>query len=767
MSLSVKATYNEGTDWEFSVSDTLSNLISGGLFNENTLAEYCYTGFIDDMVGGVVRWEAIGSGDSNQYAREHCGVYWNNDNKTPNHVIINDVLANKGDIVYMRNVLLYNSFLAGNEMNKSTARVVVDIHDIKKWYMDFDKGNGIYSASVESAPTYSPANAISGTVYRYQSTVNYGATIVADKPEGTTLEAQSLHPCNILIINDDVFIGFLNPSNNYVPAPDSLGFTGYSRSWCQNNSYGYSTLYTWLKSDSFMYTESSNRYIGYPRVSASYEFPDVSTTDGGKITYIECDNGVIARIGFRVSSDYYYGTNADYDGAYAAKDKRTIKKWFSWCGLKFKSENVMYKPIIEGGIITGYTSDMDLPSEFDNMTNVTGNNIPVTPPSPGPAPGPYDDDPWSGASFSGVGVGGAGAFAKCYYMTSTELANLRSWMNSNNVPEGFDPMQQIIGLSQVPVTLSGDDNTTVQFVNSSAVYDPGVTRLVDSGVNTQISMGTPKRYSLGSVDITRRMQERGEPYLDYDCQIELYLPLIGMFSLDTQAVMGRTITAEAVLDPISGTLAAYAYVTRDGQNLPIAYGSTTIGVDLPISAQQLSVSRAALKQANAQLGTSLLSSALTMLAAASSGKSSGSGAKTSTGSSGLSAAGIREAGSDYMKASQVGNVFGDFMNWGRTIRQLSYGNNTAIAGSFGGSTAQWAYPFTPYVKIIRPRYEKPSNYNHSQGVPCIQTKTVGSCTGFIQCIGVDVSGISGATDLELQAIQAALSNGIYAGGGQS
>lgn len=386
---------------------------------------------------------------------------------------------------------------------------------------------------------------------------------------------------------------------------------------------------------------------------------------------------------------------------------------------------------------------------------------------PGPTPGPYDDDPWSGASFSGVGVGGAGAFAKCYYMTSTELANLRSWMNSNNVPEGFDPMAQIIGLSQVPVSLSGDDNTTVQFVNSSAVYDPGVTRLVDSGVNTQISMGTPKRYSLGSVDITRRMQERGEPYLDYDCQIELYLPLIGMFSLDTQAVMGRTITAEAVLDPISGTLAAYAYVSRDGQNLPIAYGSTTIGVDLPISAQQYSVSRAALKQANAQLGTSILSSTLSFIAAATAGgKGSGTGAKTATGSTnGLAAAGIREAGADYMKASQAGNVFGDFMQWGRTIRQLSYGNNTAIAGSFGGSTAQWSYPFTAYVKIIRPRYEKPNNYAHSQGVPCVQTKKVGSCTGFIQCIGVDVSGITRATDLERQAIQAALANGVFAGGG--
>ena len=398
-------------------------------------------------------------------------------------------------------------------------------------------------------------------------------------------------------------------------------------------------------------------------------------------------------------------------------------------------------------------------------TRTSDNNLNPNP-QPGPTPG-YDDDPWSGATFAGTGVGGAGAFAKVYYMTSTELANLRSWMNSINVPEGFDPMQQIIGLSQVPVVLSGDSPENVVFVNSSAVYDPGVTtRAVDTGVATQQAMGTPISYYLGSVDIVRRMQERGEPYLDYDCQIELYLPLIGMFSLDTQAVMGRTISAYAILDPVSGTLAAYAYVSKDGENLPVAYGSTTIGVDLPVSAQQLSVSRAALKQANAQLGTSLLSSALTMLAAASSGKSSGSGAKTSTGSSGVSAAGIREAGSDYMKASQVGNVFGDFMQWGRTIRQLSYGNNTAIAGSFGGSTAQWAYPFTPYVKINRPRYEKPSNYAHSQGVPCVQTKNIGSCTGFIQCIGADVSGISGATDLELQAIQAALSNGIYAGGGQ-
>lgn len=450
------------------------------------------------------------------------------------------------------------------------------------------------------------------------------------------------------------------------------------------------------------------------------------------------------------------------------KDRDQMYKVLAGAGIKFVTDKV-YKPIITDGWVTGYTDDMAAESELDGWHGTTAHTVAPTPPTPPTPPGPYDDDPWHGATFAGTGVGGAGAFAKCYYMTDTELANLRSWMNSINVPEGFDPMQQIIGLSQVPVALSGSGPENVVFVNSSAVYDPGVTtRAVDTGVATQQAMGIPISYYLGSVDIVRRMQERGEPYLDYDCQIELYLPLIGMFSLDTQAVMGRTIYAYAVLDPVSGTLAAYAYVTKDGQNLPVAYGSTTIGVDLPVSAQQLSVSRAALKQANAQLGTSLLSSTLSFIAAATAGgKGSGTGAKTATGSNnGLAAAGIREAGADYMKASQVGNVFGDFMNWGRTIRQLSYGNNTAIAGSFGGSTAQWAYPFTPYVKIIRPRYEKPSNYAHSQGVPCVQTKTIGSCTGFVQCIGVDVSGISGATDLELQAIQAALSNGIYAGGGQ-
>lgn len=507
------------------------------------------------------------------------------------------------------------------------------------------------------------------------------------------------------------------------------------------------------------------------QVNNGYQMPDLSTIDTDKYCI----------------PVFVWGTQWDKRIAPFYTDE-FIMRYFASSGLRFKVDNVMYIGYMDANgqcngdyLLESELADSD--SANKNITDFTGSsydaNIPYVPPvPPGPGPG-YDDDPWEGVSFSGVGLGGGGAFARCYYMTSTELANLRSWMCGINVPEGFNPMAQIIGLSQVPVALSGDAPETVQFINSSAVYDPGVTsRIVDSNVSTQYSMGGPIKYSLGSVDIVRRMQERGEPYLDYSCQIELYLPLIGMFSLDTQAVMGRTIEAEAILDPISGTLAAYAWVSKDGQKLPVAYGSTTIGIDLPITAQQYSVSRAAAKQINAQFTTSMLSGALTAVTAAAAAGSASSASAARTGAAAGAGAGVRQANqfnaftqsasiaASQTAISQTGNIFGAFMEWGRAVRQLSYGNNTAISGSFGGSVAQWSYPFQAYVKINRPRYEKPENYAHTQGVPCVQKKRIGDCTGFIQCIGVDVDNhIEGATDLERQAIQAALSSGIYAGGG--
>ena len=736
------------------LSDEIGTLITNGDFTVENLTPYMICGQLNKLCPHYISLSGAektysGSGGSIPTYFPNVNTGSLGDPTVEFAQIANPTLPHD---MYGRNILIYGALDTSQIYIKSTQtssalRVVTSI-DFKKIYYDVDMSSNTIAATKPNAATFT----------FYESGLS-GAVKTADNDIDTNINVFSIvddgESGNWYCIIDDLFpksdtanVSWIRTSEQFLSGPYANLYASLNHGW--DNFANNKSLWRWTK---------GLDYLVYGGDGLNWGEDILGYIDNGDNLYSYLNYKGTAGLGQYSGTMYCVPDGLEY----ALNQVANV-------GLKFKWNNTWYKPISEGGYITGYTDDMTEVSDWDDITDVTGNVVPVTPPGPTPpGPGPYDDDPWHGATFAGTSVGGAGAFAKCYYMTSTELANLRSWMNSISVPEGFDPMQQIIGLSQVPVALSGSGAENVVFVNSSAVYDPGVTtRAVDTGVATQQAMGTPISYYLGSVDIVRRMQQRGEPYLDYDCQIELYLPLIGMFSLDTQAVMGRTIYAYAVLDPVSGTLAAYAYVTKDGQNLPIAYGSTTIGVDLPISAQQLSVSRAALKQANAQLGTSLLSSTLSFIAAATAGgKGSGTGAKTATGSNnGLAAAGIREAGADYMKASQVGNVFGDFMQWGRTIRQLSYGNNTAIAGSFGGSTAQWAYPFTPYVKIIRPRFEKPSNYAHSQGVPCVQTKTIGSCTGFIQCIGVDVSGISGATDLELQAIQAALSNGIYAGGGQ-
>ena len=265
------------------------------------------------------------------------------------------------------------------------------------------------------------------------------------------------------------------------------------------------------------------------------------------------------------------------------------------CGVKFYGDK-LYKPIIEGGYVTGYTDDMNEPSDLDNWDGETKHTVPSGPPTP--HPGPDDDDPWDGVDFGGTGAGGGGAFCSVYYMTPAQLSSLKTWSNTS-APEGFDMLPSIIGLQQLPIEVSGI-STTVKFLKSAAITPEGESRVVDTGVSAGSGTGQPIAYSLGSITIDRRMQQRGEPYLDYDCTIELFLPFAGTFVLDTQAVMGRTISAQIVVDPVCGTAFAYAWVENNGEKMPIAYGGGPIAVELPIASNQWGIARAAFVQSRGQ-----------------------------------------------------------------------------------------------------------------------------------------------------------------------
>lgn len=124
-------------------------------------------------------------------------------------------------------------------------------------------------------------------------------------------------------------------------------------------------------------------------------------------------------------------------------------------------------------------------------------------------------------------------------------------------------------------------------------------------------------------------------------------------------------------------------------------------------------------------------------------------------------------GLKYQSVQQGSNIIESTANTVQGIHnlvQLNNTNYTAVNGSFGGSYAEWSQPFTAYVRITRPKFQKPSNYNHTQAVPCVEAKTVGSCTGLVQCINPDIDSVP-CTQTEKVLITNALVNGVYAGGG--
>ncbi|MBO7717025.1 MAG: hypothetical protein J6S85_25895 [Methanobrevibacter sp.] len=543
---------------------------------------------------------------------EYCASLVDTAANLPNHIHYNvDLVPYNATKVYQRNFLTwYGEIYPGTENAKWGNFLVMDIANIKNWYMEYDEGNNFVQGTVTSSeicPGYT------GAVWSYISNSIYHFALHSNNNDPLQHPDENLWVRNILVIGEDVWIGNMNPSNY---GSQNLSYT-YSRNpnvyqGPHTGSPVYSNGDT--GDNPKMFQKGQHSWLAYPTYPTP-ELPDSNTvaSETGNVStamvdYEVCTNDMVIQTNFHYSDDYWGADKTDTNciADTVCTQLGTVLKMQSWCGLMFHFQDKYYKPIVSGGVITGYTDDMTQESDWDDITNVTGNNISPTP--PGPAPGPGDDDPWDGVDFGGSS-GGGGAFAKFYYMTSTELANLRSWMNSNNVPEGFNPMAQIIGLSQLPVAISGSDSENVMFVNSAAIYTEGQNRVVDTGVATQRGLGRTIVFNLGSVEIPRRMQQRGEPYLDYSCAIELYLPFCGVFSLDTQAVMGRTITAQLVLDPTSGSVIAYAWVSESGQKLPVAYGSGQVGVDLPITAQQYGMSKAALSQANAAFSQSILQTA--------------------------------------------------------------------------------------------------------------------------------------------------------------
>lgn len=292
---------------------------------------------------------------------------------------------------------------------------------------------------------------------------------------------------------------------------------------------------------------------------------------------------------------------------------------------------------------------------------------------------------------------GIGVLTTTFKMTKDRLQQLGRFLWGSNIFDNFslicnNPIENIISCKSIPLSLNG---TTQKIILGN----------VDTGVNGDKVSNNFTKQNIGSIPIT----EKYHNFLDYApyTNVIIYLPYVGFKELDTNLVMGKTLSISYTVDIITGGCLCQI----KSNNVKLYEFNGNIGIDIPITASN-----------RAQVEAGYISSGIGIASSVASGNIVG--AVTSL---------INSAESQYHYAS------------------TSSPNPMCVA-----STNR-----TCYVIIDRPTYQTLKSFNHTRGKKCYLTKTINTLKGYTICDEhIDLSGIR-ATDSEKEELIKILSSGFF------
>lgn len=292
---------------------------------------------------------------------------------------------------------------------------------------------------------------------------------------------------------------------------------------------------------------------------------------------------------------------------------------------------------------------------------------------------------------------GIGVLTTTFKMTKDRLRQLGRFLWGSNIFDNFslvcnNPIENIISCKSIPLSLNG---TTQKIILGN----------VDTGVNGDKVSNNFAKQNIGSIAIT----EKYHNFLDYApyTNVIIYLPYVGFKELDTNLVMGKTLSISYTVDIITG--GCLCQITSN--NVKLYEFNGNMGIDIPITASN-----------RAQVEAGYISSGIGIASSVASGNIVG--AATSL---------INSAESQYHYAS------------------TSSPNPMCVA-----STNR-----TCYVILDRPTYQTLKSFNHTRGKKCYLTKTINTLKGYTICDErIDLSGIS-ATDSEKEELIKILSSGFF------
>lgn len=306
------------------------------------------------------------------------------------------------------------------------------------------------------------------------------------------------------------------------------------------------------------------------------------------------------------------------------------------------------------------------------------------------------------------------ALTKTYGMTLSRLRTLGQFLWSSSFIDNIklvnnSPIENIISVKAFPFNISGSDEI-IQLGN------------VDTGVNGALTNSNVVTLSKGSVNIDKKY----DSFLDYApyTKVTLHLPYIGFVELDTNIVMGNSISIRYIVDLIEGS--CLAQVVLNSRVINEYKGN--IGIDIPITSNN-----------RAQVEASHVAGAINAIG--------------NTAVAGISAATGNFVGTAYGVQNAVNSLLDSAMT--------TYHYSTQGGGSPAVSSGDKANR-NIYVIIDRPMYQELNSFNHTKGRVCNLSKNIGHLRGFTSTTSmIDLNGIP-CTAAEKEEIRQILSNGFFA-----
>lgn len=713
MGFTLGTKFNEGTDWEFTVSqETIAEAVQAeGGITEADIGNYCYTAFFDARIKSMLSESSRNTIDGlYPWATEFCAAYNTNNGAHPSKVQMNMTVKDENAVnVYERNFLIWE----GTIDNKTGQFLVMDMVDIKKWCMNCD--NGTWN-EVDISNMATPGfPSITGKVYTYTHGNARPPVFGIDAPNNIE---QNIYPCNVVIVADDIWIGSLNPS--------SFGGENLANQRLPHQAWdtAFSAADVYNASLSYVYQGGSTPLQGWVDFG-DYDFPDPSGNTIPFNTWNKAnDDLMVIYIAGQYGNDQnQYETVCIQGNTFQSwKAVHTVQ---AWCGLLFTHNNVIYKPIIENGLITGFTSDMDIPSEWDDMTNVTGNNISPTPPSPTPTDGDDIDDHIMGAGSQLSGI------AQLWLLTRAQLIDLHTAFA--NAPVNYDPMSSFIsvmGLGISALRVVGDsmpwtlNPINIRMANGEAWHTGVEAHIVDKQVS-----------AFNEVNI--RINRKYNNFLDYSpyATHEIFLPMCGWLTLPDIAVdRGITVTYIPDIETLK-VRAVVSVVDNEGNRCVVGEKDGVMGAEIPFT----------------NIGHSLYLGTTVVQCADIAGE-------IVTGAIGAGFTKTNAKGGTYRPyegftigmAGTLPGAIGNALVSGNINRtHFTTGNGSRI-GFGDGENIQ--------IKSTYHRIDKPNNYDHTVGKVCNKTGKLSEFTGFTVCDNPHIN--FSATEREKEEIKQLLEQGV-------